>query len=349
MLEWVHKPVKPIAMAAYQHALDQQLRLAKPGSLGVLEEIVVRLCGMQNSNRPHLNRIQISIFAADHGIAAEEAVGFSQAATLAMLRDIASGGAAISVLAKYLGADLEMVDVGVCHNIVGVPGVVRARVAQGTANFRYGPAMTPAQLRAALLAGQRSVTRAVERGMRLFIAGDVGSANAMSATALACGLLNRSAREVESFGGDIDRASTVYKAAVVQCALDLHLSASNSHSPLDLLQSLGGFEIAAITGAYIAAAQQGLPVLVDGFVSSVAALLASRIHAGSSTWWFYGHTSAEPCHHHILKVLNAKPLLNLGVGLGEGSGAAMAVPLLRQACMLHAKMATVDRSVVAGY
>ena len=346
MLEWVYKPVKPIAMAAYQHALDQQLRLAKPGSLGVLEQVAVRLCGMQNSNKPHLNRIQISIFAADHGIAEEEATGFSQAATLMKLRDIASGGAAISVLAKYLGAGLELVDVGGCHNIVGIPGVVRSRVAQGTANFRYGPAMTPAQLRAALLVGQRAVTRAVERGMRLFIAGDVGSANTMSATAMACALLNRSAREVESFGGDADRASMVYKAAVVQCALDLHLSTIKS--PLDLLQFMGGFEIAAITGAYIAAAQQGLPVLVDGFVSSVAALLASRIHAGTGTWWFYGHTSVEPCHYHILKELNAKPLLNLGVGLGEGSGAAMAVPLLRQACMLHAEMSTGDQSVVAG-
>lgn len=346
MLEWVHKPVKPIAMAAYQHALDQQLRLAKPGSLGVLEQIVVRLCGMQNSDKPDLTQIQISIFTADHGIAEDEALGFSPAFTQATLRNIASGGAAISVLADYLGAGLEVVDVGVCHRLIGMRGVVRARVAQGTENFRHGPAMTRSQLWAALSVGEQAVVRALGRGMQLFIAGDVGWGNTMSATAMACALLERSAREVESFGGDMDRTSIAYKAAVVQCALDLHLTSVKS--PLDLLQRMGGFEIAAMTGAYIAAAQRGLPVLVDGFVSSVAALLASRIHAGASTWWFYGHTSAEPCHHQILQELNAKPLLNLGVGLGEGSGAAMAVPLLRQACMLHTRMASVGEAGVVG-
>ncbi len=346
MLDWLHKPVKPIATAAYQHALDRQLRLAKsPGSLGVMEQLAVRLCGMQNSNKPHLTDIQISIFAADHGVAEEEGTDLPHVVTQETLRNITNGGAAISVLAKYLGAELEVVDVGVVHDLKGVQGVVRARVAHGTANFRYGPAMTSPQLAAALLVGQRAVVRALDRGAQLFIAGDVGVANAMSATAMACALLGKSACDIEDFGTRIDRADSVYKAAVIQCALDLHLPDVNS--TLDLLQRLGGFEIAAMAGAYIAAAQRGLPVLVDGFVSSVAALLASRIHASASTWWFYGHTSAEPGHHHVLYELNAKPLLNLGMRLGEGDGAAIAVPLLRQACILHTRMATFDQAAVA--
>ncbi len=346
MLDWLHQPVKPIATAAYQHALDRQLRLAKsPGSLGVMEQIAVRLCGMQNSNKPHLTEIQISIFAADHGIAEEEGTAFPHAVTQGTIRSITNGGAAIAVLAKYLGAELEVVDVGVGHNLNGNQGVVRARVAHGTANFRYAPAMTAAQLAAALLVGQRAVVRALDRGAQLFIAGDVGVANVMSATAMACALLGKSARDIEGFGTGIDRADSVYKAAVIQCALDLHLPDINS--TLDLLQRLGGFEIAAMVGAYIAAAQRGLPVLVDGFISSVAALLASRIHTSASTWWFYGHTSTEPGQHHVLHALNAKPLLDLGMRLGEGSGAAIAVPLLRQACILHAEMATLDQAEAA--
>lgn len=346
MSDWLHKPVKPIATAAYQHALDRQLRLARsPGSLGVMEQIAVRLCGMQNSNKPYLTNLQISIFAADHGVAEEEGSAFPHLVTQQTLRNIINGGAAIAVLAKYLGAELEVVDVGIGHNLNGIQGVVRARVAHGTANFRYAPAMTSAQLAAALLVGQRAVVRALDRGAQLFIAGDVGVANAMSATAMACVLLDKSARDIEGFGIGIDRADSVYKAAVIQCALDLHLP--NINSTLELLQRLGGFEIAAMAGAYIAASQRGLPVLVDGFVSSVAALLASRINASASTWWFYGHTSAEPGHYQVLQALNAKPLLNLGMRLGEGGGAAIAVPLLRQACLLHAQMATFDQAEAA--
>jgi len=223
--------------------------------------------------------------------------------------------------------------------------VIRVRIAKGTANFMHGPAMTQEQLATALQAGRESVERALDGGAQLFIAGDMGIANTTSATAITCALLGKAARELAGPGSGLDRVGISHKAAVIQCALDLH--SSSIKSPLDVLQRLGGFEIAAMTGAYLAAAQQGLPVLVDGFISSAAALLASRIHGAASTWWFYGHTSAEPAHVHILRELNARPLLNLGMRLGEGSGAAIAVPLLRQACILHTKMATFDQAGVS--
>ena len=343
-MDWVYNPIKPIAIAAYQHALDRQLRLTKPpGSLGLLEEIAARLCGMQNSDKPRLARVQISIFAADHGVAEEGVSAFPQIVTKEMVRNFASGGAAISVLAKHLGAELEVVDMGVRHDH-RVKDVIRVRIAKGTANLMHGPAMTQEQLAAALRAGRQAVERALDRGTQLFIAGDMGIANTTSATAVTCALLGKAARELVGPGTGLDRAGITHKAAVIQCALDLH--SSSIKSPLDVLQRLGGFEIAAMTGAYLAAAQQGLPVLVDGFISSAAALLASRIHSAASTWWFYGHNSAEPAHVHILHELNARPLLNLGMRLGEGSGAAMAVPLLRQACILHTKMATFDQAGV---
>jgi nicotinate-nucleotide--dimethylbenzimidazole phosphoribosyltransferase len=346
MLDWVHDPVKPIATAAYQHALDRQLRLTKPpGSLGQLEEIAARLCGMQNSDKPRMARVQISIFAADHGVAEEGVSAFPQVVTTEMVRNFAAGGAAISVLAKHLGAELEVVDVGVRYDTSTIKGVIRARVAEGTANFMYGPAMTQEQLAAALQAGRDAVARAQDCGAQLFIAGDMGIANTTSATAITCALLGKSAREIVGPGTGLDRAGISHKAAVIQCSLDLH--SADIKSPLDVLQRLGGFEIAAMTGAYIAAAQQGLPVLIDGFISSAAALLASYINNAASTWWFYGHTSAEPGHVYILHELNARPLLNLGMRLGEGSGAAMAIPLLRQACILHTKMATFDQAGVS--
>ena len=346
MLDWVYNPAKPFAMAAYQHALDRQLRLTKPpGSLGVLEEIAARLCGMQNTDKPRLARIQISIFAADHGVAEENVSAFPQVVTKEMVRNFANGGAAISVLAKHLGAELEVVDVGTCGGTRDIKGVIDAHVADGTANFMHAPAMTRMQLTAAVEAGYAAVERALDRGAQLFIAGDMGIANSTSATAITCSLLGKSAREIVGPGTGLDRAGIIHKAAVIQCALDLHSSAIKS--PLDLLQRLGGFEIAAMTGAYIAAAQHGLPVLIDGFISSAAALLASRINASSSGWWFYGHTSTEPGHVYILHELGARPLVNLGMRLGEGSGAAVALPLLRQACILHTKMATFDQAGVS--
>lgn len=346
MLEWLHDPVKPIAVAAYQHALDRQLRLIKPpGSLGMLEEIAARLCGMQNSDKPRLARIQISLFAADHGVAEEGVSAFPQEVTLEMVRNFVSGGAAIAVLAKHLGAELEVVDVGVRGETRDIRGVIDARVEAGCANIMHGPAMTRLQLDAALQAGQDAVARAIDRGAQLFVAGEMGIANTTAATAITCALLGKAARELTGPGSGLDRAGISHKAAVIQCALDLH--APSIASPLDVLQRLGGFEIAAICGAYIAAAQRGVPVLIDGFICSAAALLARRLNPAASTWWFHGHTSAEPGHVYILHELNARPLLNLGMRLGEGSGAAAAIPLLRQACILHSKMATFEQAGIA--
>lgn len=345
-MDWVHDPIKPVATAAFQHALDRQLRLTKPpGSLGLLEDIAVRVCGMQNTDRPRLARVQISVFAGDHGVAEEGVSAFPQIVTKEMVRNFATGGAAISVLSKQLGAELEVVNAGVAHDPGSIKGVISQSVGAGTANFTQGPAMTASQLQEALDVGRGAIERALERGAQLFIAGDMGIANTTSATALACALTQRSAVELAGPGTGLSPAGVSHKAEVIQRALDLHLS--EIKTPLDVLQRLGGFEIAAITGAYIAAAQVGLPVVVDGFIATAAALVANAINNGVSTWWFYAHYSAEPGHRSMLEELNAKPLLDLGMRLGEGSGAAVVVPLLRQACLLHTRMATFDQAGIS--
>ncbi len=346
MSDWVYDSVKLFATAAYQHALDYQLRLTKPpGSLGMLEDMAARLCGMQNTNRPRLARIQISVFAADHGIANEGVSAFPQVVTAEMVRNFASGGAAISVLAKQLGAELEVVNVGVANDVGPVAGVIQQSVGAGTANFCKGPAMTRSQLNDALEVGRASIARAMERGIQLFIAGDMGIANTSSATAIACALMNIPAAELAGPGTGLSQSGVNHKAEVIQSALDMH--ADDMETPLDVLRCLGGFEIAAIVGAYIAAAQEGVPIVVDGFIATAAALLASRINPGVGTWWFFGHRSAEPGHCRILEELHVTPMLDLGMRLGEGSGAAVAVPLLRQACVLHTKMATFEQAGVS--
>jgi len=337
--KWLETPAASLDAAALAAAQVRQTQLTKPpGSLGYLEEIAIRLAGMQGTQRPELARVRIVVFAADHGIAEEGVSAFPQAVTGQMILNFAQGGAAISVLARHLGASLEVVDVGSVADGAAMPGVVVQKAAGGTANFRRGPAMTEAQLAAALQAGRDAVQRALQAETQLFIGGEMGIANTSSATALACALLGRSAADIAGPGTGLDAAGVARKAQIIDEALELHRA--SMISPLEILRHVGGFEIAALAGAYIAGAQAGLPVLVDGFIASAAALVALRLRPDAAAWLFYGHASAEPGYVHLMQALDARPLVNLGMRLGEGSGAAVALPILRLAAALHGQMAT---------
>lgn len=337
--DWLETPAAPLNAAALEAARVRQTQLTKPpGSLGDLEGIAIRLAGMQGTQRPVLEQVRIVVFAADHGIAAEGVSAFPQEVTGQMILNFSRGGAAISVLARSLGASLEVVDVGSVGNGEAMAGVVVQKAASGTANFRRQPAMTGAQLAAALQAGRDAVERARKDGAQLFIGGEMGIANTSAATALACALLGRSAGEIAGPGTGLDAAGVARKAQIIDESLELHCAAMTS--PLEALRHVGGFEIAALAGAYIACAQIGVPVLVDGFIASAAALAAVKIRPDAASWWFYGHASAEPGYVHLMQALDAKPLVNLGLRLGEGSGAAVALPILRLAAALHGQMAT---------
>ena len=346
-LDWLAAPVKPQDHAATDAAIARQGQLTKPpGSLGLLEEIAVRLAGMQGREKPALEKVRIVVFAADHGVAAEGVSAFPQAVTGQMILNFAHGGAAISVLAKEQGAELEVVDVGSLAELPPFPNVVVQKAGQGTANFRRGPAMTEAQLEAALQAGKDAAERALAAGAQLFIGGEMGIANTSAATAVSCALLDVEPEALAGPGTGLDAAGVRHKAQVIRESLALHREALSS--PLAVLRHVGGFEIAALCGAYLACAQAGLPVLVDGFIASSAALLALRIQPDAAGWFFYGHASAEPGHARLMAALNARPLVDLGLRLGEGSGAAVALPLLRLACALHNSMATFAEAGVAG-
>lgn len=335
----LNNPIAKIEASAIKLAEERQAQLTKPpGSLGKLEELAILFSAIQNTQQPKLDNIHITIFAADHGIANEGVSAFPQVVTTEMVKNFSRGGAAISVLAKELNAKLEVVDLGTVIEAGKLEGVISNRIAAGTENFSQQAAMTEAQLEKALDAGAMAVQRAIDSKAKVFIGGDMGIANTTSATALACAYLNKSAVELAGAGTGLDEKGVSHKAQVIEQALIKHQA--SSLDAINILRFFGGFEIAALTGAYIHAAQQGLPVIIDGFITTAAALAAVKINPDSANWFIYAHQSHEQGHKLILKALNAEPLVNLNMRLGEGSGAAVAVPLLRQACAIHSNMAT---------
>jgi nicotinate-nucleotide--dimethylbenzimidazole phosphoribosyltransferase len=336
---WLQQPITAPSEAVREQALARQASLTKPaGSLGRLEEAAVRLAALQGREAPALDNIRIVVFAADHGVVEEGVSLFPQAVTVEMIKNFARGGAAISVLARSLGAELEVVDVGAANPVDELPGVVSQRAADGTGNLRRQAAMSEAQLAAALAAGRDAANRGADAGMQLFIGGEMGIGNTTAATAVAAALLGLDAAALAGPGTGLNSEGVVHKARIIDEALSLHREQLGD--PLAVLRHVGGFELAALAGAYIAAAQAGVPVLVDGFIATAAALAALRIRPDLGEWLFLAHASAEPGHRAMVGAIGQTPLLDLGMRLGEGSGAAVAVNILRSAVALHNGMAT---------
>ncbi|MBL4743651.1 MAG: nicotinate-nucleotide--dimethylbenzimidazole phosphoribosyltransferase [Cycloclasticus sp.] len=339
-------PAAKLDISARQAAEARQASLTKPvGALGRLEEAVIRLAAMQGTKSPRLDLLAIVIFAADHGVASQGVSAFSQQVTAEMIKNFSRGGAAINVLARELGAQLEVINMGTVNELEALAGVRHIPLGLGTANFCQQAAMDEPQLAAALLTGKESVERAKLAGIELFIAGEMGIGNTTSAAALACALLDELPEELVGLGTGVDKPGWLHKVNIVREALARHRQKLGE--PLEILRRLGGFEIAALTGSYIACAQMAMPVLVDGFISSVAALIATRLCPGIEQWLLFSHTSAERGHRRVLEAMQARPFLDLGMRLGEGSGAAVTVPILRMACALHNQMARFDEVSVS--
>lgn len=342
---WFEEPVAPPAPAFEKRALARQNQLTKPlGSLGALEELAVWLAACQANDTPVLNAINITVFAADHGIANAGVSAFPQAVTAEMVRNFSRGGAAINVLANHHGAALNVVNVGTVNELENLPGVNDNRIAAGTHNFIEQPAMSEAQCLAALAVGRDSIARQntqTDHEADLFIGGEMGIANTSSAAALGCLLLNLPAAALVGPGTGLDGEGVQRKSSLIADAIQRVADDCDDYDqPLIALQQVGGFEIAALAGAYIAAAQRCIPSLIDGFITTAAALVAVRLNPSIRPWLRFGHSSAEPGHQLLLTALQAKPLLQLNMRLGEASGAAAAIPLLKQACALHNGMAT---------
>lgn len=347
-MNWWLDTAKIPSQQAQKVAEARQLQLTKPtGSLSELETVAVQLASLQDTSHPDIQKPWISIFAGDHGVMQENISAYPQAVTRQMLQNFATGGACISVIAKEYNAKLQIIDCGSVGEAYDYVGVERHCIRAGTANFAQEVAMTEDQCRAALDLGRRSVEDAVAYGASIYVAGEMGIGNTCSASAVACFLLDEDAEQLTGVGTGIRAEQLIHKKKIIDQALALHQDYVGQDA-FKALCAVGGLEIAAMTGAYIRCAQLGLPVVIDGFISSVSALLAVRLNPAVRQWMLFGHQSAEYGHRRLLEELQANPLLKLNLRLGEGSGAGAALGLIKLACSLHNNMATFAQAAVIG-
>jgi nicotinate-nucleotide--dimethylbenzimidazole phosphoribosyltransferase len=345
--------IGPPDQAAAAEAAAHHRRLTKPrGSLGRLEDAGVSLAAMAGTCPPPLPEpATVAVFAADHGVHAEGVTPWPQEVTAQMVANLCAGGAAINVLARQAGARVVVVDVGVAGHLDPAPGLVDRKVRPGSANLAREPAMSVAEARLALDVGAQVAAEAVEAGARCLLTGDMGIANTTPSAALIAALTGRAAVEVTGRGTGVDDATLAHKVAVVEAGLararaDGTLAdgplGGGVLDPLAVLASIGGLEIAALAGFVVGGAAARVPVVVDGVIALAGALVAEALAPGAVAYCVAGHRSTEPGATAALAHLGLEPLLDLGLRLGEGTGACLALPLLQASARLLREMATFD-------
>jgi nicotinate-nucleotide--dimethylbenzimidazole phosphoribosyltransferase len=347
-------PIDAAASAAVAARLD---RLTKPpGSLGRLEALARQLAGITGLEQPRVDHPAIVVFAADHGVTAHGVSAYPSDVTAQMVANFVGGGAAINVLGRLSGAEVVVVDVGVAGPIPGVDPLaissrggarlVPARVADGTRDMASEPAMTREEATAAIEVGRSAARELISGGVDLLAVGEMGIGNTTAASALAAVLTGRPPAEVTGRGTGLDDPAVRHKVLVIERALELHRP--DPADPVAVLAAIGGLEIAALVGAILATAEARVPVVLDGFITGAAALIAAALAPAVPARLIASHRSAEPGHRIVLEQLGLRPLLDLELRLGEGSGAALALPLVRAAVSILAGMATFDDAGVAG-
>jgi len=342
-----------------QVAIDQK---TKPlGALGHLEAIAVRLAVLQGTLAPDVSHARVIVFAADHGVAADGVSAYPPQVTAEMMRNFARGGAAVCVLARAGGVDVEIVDVGVDADlaeeldaIAAAAGtrVVHGKVRRGSRNLRVEPAMTNAECDAAIAVGRAAVRRAAADGVQAIGLGEMGIGNTTAASALLGALTGLPPEATVGRGTGVDderlaHKRAVVRAATVRAAVERHGASDRADEARAALASLGGLELAAIAGAVLEAPAHGIAVMADGFISTVAALAAVRMVPEAADALFVAHRSAEHGHAAAIDALGMRPLLALDMRLGEGSGAALALPVLRAAAAVLREMATFESAGVS--
>jgi len=316
--------------------------LTKPrGSAGRLEDIAAQLFAIRGGRIELPLRSGIWVFAADHGVTAEGVSAYPSAVTAQMVQNFLHGGAAINVLARHCGAELSIVDVGVDADFEAAPGLIHAKVRAGSRNFRREAAMSEEELAAAMAVGVRMAEDAAGKGLHVVAAGEMGIGNTSAATAVAAMLTGLPIASLTGYGTGVDEAGKLRKTQVIEEALQLHFGAARSEAhPLEVLRRVGGLEIAAMTGFALEAAAQRMAFVCDGFIATAAAALAHALAPGTQAYMLAGHCSEEPGHAHLLHLIGIEPLLRLKMRIGEGTGAALAIPLLEAALRIFTEMAT---------
>ena len=339
--------VRPTDVDAANAARKRQALLTKPaGSLGTLERLHVQLAAIQRTSLPEICRPAVLVVAADHGVADDNVSAYPKQVTGEMARNFADGGAAINVLAADAGARLLVADLGVDWQDRTPPSeIVRTPVGAGTANLALRPAMSRHQARASLTAGIDLAARLVAEGADLIALGEMGIGNTTASAAMIAVLAGRPPRDVTGLGTGIDADRWEHKVAVVERALARAKPLAND--PIGVLAEVGGFEIGALAGAMIGGAADGVPIVLDGLIVGAAALLAVALCPAVRPYLIASHRSVEPGHRIVLELLELEPMMDLGLRLGEGSGAAIALHLIRLACRLPREMATFDEAGVS--
>ena len=337
------RPVDRGAMARAQARLD---RLTKPiRSLGRLEDLAVWYVGIIGEDHPKLPRSAVFTFAADHGVTEQDISAYPATVTAQMVNNFLRGGAGVNVLASHAGAEVRVVDMGVAYDFGVLPRLISRKIAPGTKNFLREPAMTKTQAVDALEAGMTLAQEAAREGIGLLGAGDMGIGNTTSSAAITAIMTGQPAATVTGRGAGIDDEGLARKVKVIEQALARH--SVNPNDPIDVVAKVGGFEIAGLAGLILGAAACKVPVVLDGFIAGAAALIAVRLNPLSRECLAASHLSVERGHHLLLRKLKLRPLLDLNLRLGEGTGACLGIGLVQAAIKILTQMATFDEAGVS--
>ncbi len=338
---WPDEKIAP----AIRHAIDFK---TKPvGALGQLEAVAHQVALVQQTLRPELRAPHLLVFAADHGITAEGVSPFPAEVTQQMVRNFAAGGAAINAFCRVAGLELRLIDAGTKGDFDDLPAVINQKTASGTRNFRHEPAMSATQCAAALQAGAAQVDAVAAMGCNVLGFGEMGIGNTSAAAVLLHLLAGLPLADCVGRGTGLDDAGLAHKLAVLTAAVAAHPAVETDADPLAVLATFGGFELAQICGAVLRAAELQLMILVDGFIASAAVLVAIQLAPAVRAYCVFCHQSAEAGHRHLLEALDAKPLLHLDLRLGEGTGCALAYPLVAAAVAFLNDMASFESAGVS--
>ncbi len=338
-LAQILQAIQPLDKAAMQAARQRQDNLTKPqGSLGRLEELSIRIAGIKGNALPRLEHKAIITMAADHGVVAEGVSAYPQEVTAQMVFNFLRGGAAINVLAQHIGARVVVVDMGVASDLEAHPGLIHKNIGPGTHNMALGPAMSRLQAVNAIEAGIEVLEDQIDRGLDIVGTGDMGIGNTTASSAICAAITGEPAEKVTGRGTGVHDQQLAHKIVVIQRALAVNQP--DPQDALDVLSKVGGFEIGGLAGVILAAAAHRIPVVIDGFISGAAALIATGLSATAKDYLIAAHLSAEPGHRAIMQHLELVPLLNLEMRLGEGTGAALSISLAEAAVKILTRMAT---------
>ncbi len=343
--------IEPMDVQWLDRASSYQCRLTKPpGSLGVLETVAARLCGIQQTLPPIIDRTKVIVFAADHGLTRHHVVGpYPREVTAQMVANFAAGGAAINAFARLNDASFAVVNMGVDAELsqFGLSeseNLIEAPVAAGTQDITSGPAMSEAELYQALSTGIRLADECADAGYQAVAVGEMGIGNTTVAGAVTSALLHMAPADVTGRGTGADDDTLRRKITLIEQAMDVNKASLDSG--FSVLRSLGGFELAGIAGLTLGLARRRIAVVADGYISTAAVFAATTLTSGVSDYVFCGHRSTEPGHQALLDAMNQKPLLDLGLRLGEGTGACLSLSLLKAAARAMSDMATFDEAGV---